>query len=213
MKHLISAPVASFTDLLLDAVCMVDVNGRFVFVSAACERIFGYTQEEMIGMVMLDLVAPADRQRTIAAAQAIMNGHAQVHFENRYTRKDGRVAHIMWSARWSATDQLRVAVARDITTLKQTQAKQAALYAISEAAHATEELPALLQRIHQIVRELLPACGLTVSLLDEHGQHLHHAQQGLDGAPATHAALAGLLCEEVQRSGRALLIEPGQLAG
>jgi len=134
MKHLISAPVASFTDLLLDAVCMVDVNGRFVFVSAACERIFGYTQEEMIGMVMLDLVAPADRQRTIAAAQAIMNGHAQVHFENRYNRKDGRVAHIMWSARWSATDQLRVAVARDITTLKQTQAKQAALYAISEAA-------------------------------------------------------------------------------
>ena len=213
MKHLISAPVASFTDLLLDAVCMVDVNGRFVFVSAACERIFGYTQEEMIGMVMLDLVAPADRQRTIATAQAIMNGHAQVHFENRYTRKDGRVAHIMWSARWSATDQLRVAVARDITTLKQTQAKQAALYAISEAAHATEELPALLQRIHQIVCELLPACGLTVSLRDEHGQHLHHAQQGLDGAPATHAALAGLLCEEVQRSGRALLIEPGQLAG
>ncbi|PKB20687.1 sensor domain-containing protein [Janthinobacterium sp. 64] len=215
MKHLISAPVASFTDLLLDAVCMVDVKGRFVFVSAACERIFGYTQQEMIGMVMLDLVAPADRQRTIAAAQAIMDGHAQVHFENRYTRKDGRVAHIMWSARWSATDQLRVAVARDITTLKQTQAKQAALYAISEAAHATEELPALLQRIHQIVRELLPACGLTVSLRDEHGQHLHHAQQELelDGTPATHAALAGLLCEEVQHSGRALLIEPGQLAG
>ena len=70
MKHLISAPVASFTDLLLDAVCMVDVNGRFVFVSAACERIFGYTQEEMICMVMLDLVAPADRQRTIAARLA-----------------------------------------------------------------------------------------------------------------------------------------------
>ncbi len=104
-----------------------------------------------------------------------MDGHAQIHFENRYTRQDGRVAHIMWSARWSATDQLRVAVARDITTLKQTQAKQAALYAISEAAHATEELPALLQRIHQIVCELLPACGLTVSLRDEHGQHLHHA--------------------------------------
>ena len=99
MKHMISAPVASFTDLLLDAVCMVDVEGRFVFVSAACERIFGYTQQEMIGKFMLDLVAPADRARTLAAARAIMDGHAQTHFENRYLRKDGRLAHIMWSAR------------------------------------------------------------------------------------------------------------------
>ncbi|MGK5028774.1 diguanylate cyclase domain-containing protein [Janthinobacterium sp. MDT1-19] len=212
MKHKISAPVASFTDLLLDAVCMVDVHGRFVFVSAACERIFGYTQEEMIGVLMLDLVAPADRQRTIAAAQAIMDGHAQVHFENRYIRKDGRLAHIMWSARWSATDQLRVAVARDITVLKQAQAKQAALYAIAEAAHATEELPALLHRIHQIVCELLPADGLMVSLQDEHGQHFHHAHHAQEDTPATHAALASLLCEEVQRNGRALLIEPGRLA-
>src|SRR3569832_1205202 len=33
---------ANFTDLLLDAVCAVDAEGRFVFASAACERIFGY---------------------------------------------------------------------------------------------------------------------------------------------------------------------------
>lgn len=33
---------SSFIDLLLDAVCVVDRQGRFIFVSAACERIFGY---------------------------------------------------------------------------------------------------------------------------------------------------------------------------
>ena len=44
MEHFIRAPMASFADLLLDAICMVDKDGRFVFVSAACERIFGYTQ-------------------------------------------------------------------------------------------------------------------------------------------------------------------------
>ncbi|MFC4929143.1 PAS domain-containing protein [Massilia sp. GCM10023247] len=58
MEHNICAPVASVTDLLLDAVCMVDADGRFVFVSAASERIFGYTSEEMIGKLMIDLVAP-----------------------------------------------------------------------------------------------------------------------------------------------------------
>ena len=69
MENIVVAPVANFTDLLLDAVCMVDTGGHFVYVSAACERIFGYTQQEMIGKRMIDLVAPADRERTLAAAQ------------------------------------------------------------------------------------------------------------------------------------------------
>ena len=42
-----SAPLASYIDLLLDAVCAVDGQGRFVFVSAACEQIFGYTPQEL----------------------------------------------------------------------------------------------------------------------------------------------------------------------
>lgn len=107
-----SAPLASYIDLLLDAVCAVDKQGRFVFVSAACERIFGYTPDELIGQPMIDLVHPADRQRTLDAAREIMGGEPKLNFENRYLRKDGRVAHILWSARWSEVDQLRIAVAR-----------------------------------------------------------------------------------------------------
>lgn len=209
MNPLIRAPMASFADLLLDAVCMVDVEGRFVFVSAACERIFGYTQQEMIGMVMLDLVAPADRQRTLAAARAIMDGHAQAHFENRYIRKDGSLVHIMWTARWSEADQLRVAVARDITVLKQTQQKQAALYAISEAAHASEDLATLFRHIHQILGELLAAAGLHMTLVDERGMHDEFASRaGQDAAPAP-CPLARLLADQVLRSGEALLLAPG----
>src|SRR3546814_7159336 len=51
-------------ELLLDAVCVVDPDGRFVFVSAACERIFGYTPEEMLGRRSIDLVHPDDRERS-----------------------------------------------------------------------------------------------------------------------------------------------------
>ncbi|KKO64841.1 Cyclic di-GMP phosphodiesterase Gmr [Janthinobacterium sp. KBS0711] len=214
MEHkILRAPLASFTDLLLDAVCMVDVDGRFVFVSAACERIFGYTQQEMIGKLMIDLVAPADRARTLAAARAIMDGHAQTHFENRYLRKDGSLAHIMWTARWSAADQLRVAVARDITLLKQAQAKQAALYAISEAMQATQDLPALLHRIQHIVGEHLPARSLTLLLHDEHGAQPPMTCHADDSAPQPTSSLASLLCNEVLRSGRPLLLQAGQLAG
>ena len=33
-------PLVEFMDLLLDAVCVVNAEGRFVFASAACQQIF-----------------------------------------------------------------------------------------------------------------------------------------------------------------------------
>src|SRR5471032_1607387 len=172
MKKSFSDTIARFTDLLMDAVCIVDVDGCFVFVSSACERIFGYTQQEMIGMQMINLVVPADRDRTLAAARAIMEGQANSSFENRYVRKNGEIVHIMWSACWSEADQLRVAVARDITAKKQAESMQTALYAISEAAHASADLPALFLSMHQIIASLLPAPGFAVALRDEHQPEL-----------------------------------------
>lgn len=105
-------------DLLLDAVCVVDRHGNFISVSGACERIFGYKPEEMVGKQMMDLIYHEDRERTMQQVGKIMDGYLQRYFENRYVRKDGSLAHIMWSARWSEDHQVRVAVARDITDRK-----------------------------------------------------------------------------------------------
>ena len=52
-------------DLLPDAVCVVDSAGRFVSVHGACERIFGYKPEEMIGKPMMDFIFPEDRAKTL----------------------------------------------------------------------------------------------------------------------------------------------------
>jgi len=110
-----AAPLNNVMDSLLDAICVVDRQGRFISISGACERIFGYTPQEMLGRPMLDFVFHEDRARTLGAVDRIMTGYLQRHFENRYVRKDGRIVRIMWSARWSETDQVRVAVARDVT--------------------------------------------------------------------------------------------------
>ena len=197
-------------DLLLDAVCVVDAAGRFVYVSAASERIFGYTPEEMIGRAMIEMVAPEDRARTLLAAQAIMFGQHNTHFENRYLRKDGQTVHIRWSARWSEADQLRIAVAHDVSDRKRAESMQAALYAISEAAHFAEDLPALFQRIHQIVGELLPAQNFFVALYDGKTGELsfpYHVDE-YDQAPAPGRLDSGTLSAEVIRSGQPLLLTP-----
>ena len=214
MENRNSAPLASYIDLLLDAVCAVDKQGRFVFVSAACERIFGYNADEMIGQMMIDMVHPADRQRTLDAAREIMGGEPKLNFENRYLRKDGRVVHILWSARWSEVDQLRIAVARDITERKQAESRQAALYAISEAAHAAEDLLALFKRIHLIIGEWLPALNFSVALYDEHCAQLNFPYHVDDHElqPEQPGTMTGRLCTEVIRTGQPILLTPDQSA-
>lgn len=214
MKKKPFVPSDNFTDLLLDAVCVVDAQGCFVFVSAASERIFGYTPEEMLGKQMIDMVAPEDRERTLQAASEIMLGQPKPHFENRYVRKDGKVVHIMWSARWSETDQLRIAVARDITERKHAESMQAALYAISEAAHVAEDLVALFQQIHRIIDTLLPAHNFSVALTDERTERLtfpYHVDQRDQAASPLHTA-TGSLCKVVVRNGQPLLLTPETLA-
>src|SRR3569832_1429030 len=201
---------ANFTDLLLDAVCAVDAEGRFVFASAACERIFGYATTEMIGRVMIEMVHSEDRARTQKMASQVMAGHPMTQIENRYVRKDGQIVHIMRSARWSEAEQLRIAVAHDITERKHVESMQAALYAISEAAHTTEDLSALFGEIHQIIGGLLPATNFFVALYDESRDELRfpYYVDEHDHAPVPLTLDSDPLIGEVIRTGKALLLAP-----
>ena len=197
-------------DLLVDAVCVVDAEGRFVYASAASERIFGYTPEEMLGRPMIEMVHPDDRARTLDAAAKIMSGVPNPHFENRYLRKDGGTVHIMWTARWSEADGVRIAVARDITARRHIEAVQAALLDISEAAHTTADLLALFRRIHEIIGGLLPAQNCFVALHDAATGMLSfpYFVDAHDRAPEPIPLDAGTLTGEVIRSGEALLLAP-----
>ncbi|MGN8200032.1 diguanylate cyclase domain-containing protein [Salinisphaera sp. RV14] len=209
------AGVMNYSDLLLDALCIVDAQGCIVSASPACERIFGYTPAELAGRQILDLVIPEDRERTREIAQRIMNGALQPHFENRYRRKDGSIAHIMWSARWSEADQVRVGLARDITQLKQAESRQTAIYAISEAAHAAGDLTDLLRRIHAIIDELLGTPNFLVALYDAEDDSVtfpYHVDEPESAAPIGPLAPDSLIAEVI-RSGRELLVTPDLRAG
>lgn len=116
-------------NFLLDAVCVVDEDGVFLSITGACEEIFGYTPEELVGRQMLELVYPPDRKKTLGAVERLMNGGLQYDFENRYVRKDGRIVYLMWSARWYKDKKIRVAVARDITDRKSKRGEPSEVHA------------------------------------------------------------------------------------
>ena len=106
----------------LDVICTIDLQGRFVFVSAACEKLWGYRPEEMEGRGYADFVHPEDIQKSNQAAADVISGKPLRDFENRYRRKDGSLIPVVWSASWSAGDKIMFCVAHDITERKQTEA-------------------------------------------------------------------------------------------
>lgn len=196
-------------DLLLDAICVVDAAGRFVYVSGACERIFGYLPQEMVGRAILEMVHPDDLEATVATAREVMLGRLTNHFENRYIRKDGSVAHILWSANWSEKDQLRVAVAHDITERKHTEAMQAAVYAISEAASNAANLPILFRNIHAIIAGLLPASVFCIALHNPQDGETHFPYSTDEKSPDSGSANADTLAlsNAVIQSGQPIRLE------
>ncbi|MGA0586564.1 diguanylate cyclase domain-containing protein [Dyella sp. KRB-257] len=207
-------PLANVIDLLVDAVCVVRADTEIVFVSAASERIFGYRPEEMIGRRMSEFMHPDDRERTLRHAQKLMTDDTPGYFENRYVRKDGSVVDLMWAARWSQEAGVRVAVARDITGRKRAESMQAALYDISEAAHAAADLDALFRRVHEIIAGLLPARNFFVALYDAERDALSfpYCVDDHDIAPEPLPLDSGTLSAEVVRSGRPLLLRSDDVA-
>jgi len=114
-------PLAEVLDLLPDAVCMVDIDGRLLFVSASFERIFGYTSEEVIGRQIFELVHPEDREATRRQADRVTAGLLQRHFRNRYIHKAGHAVDIQWSAHWLPDYGVRIGVAREVSELRRAE--------------------------------------------------------------------------------------------
>ncbi|BAL27522.1 diguanylate cyclase domain-containing protein [Azoarcus sp. KH32C] len=192
-----------FLDLLLDTVILVDAEGRIVYANAACERMFGYSPQELAGRNLFDFVAPEDRERTCEEARLVIAGHHRIGFENRYIRKDGRRVHIMWSARWSEKDQLRVGVARDVTELRQAEAIQHATYAISEAAHEAADLDVLLREIQRILATLVPVAGLALATCDRRTKKLCFSYQmdSEGNSPVFDVPIACHFCDQIMCGG------------
>ncbi|KMQ74152.1 diguanylate cyclase [Marinobacter subterrani] len=111
------------TNLLLDAVFVVDQNDQIVFVSDSCEPLLGYRADELTGTLITDYLHPDDLGTTRASIVRVMDGQPHNDFCNRYIHKDGSIVYILWSARLSEEDGVRIGVARNVTALRQAEEK------------------------------------------------------------------------------------------
>jgi PAS domain S-box-containing protein len=156
-------------NLSQDLIAVADFEGRFRRVNPAAEEILGYTEEELLARPFIELVHPADRDRTVAEADAIARGTPTVSFENRYVCKDGSVRVLDWTATPDVENGLMYAVARDVTERRETEAEVERL--------AGEQ--AALRRAATLVAEEAPAADVFAKVAEEAATVLGDAECAL----------------------------------
>lgn len=102
-----------FFTVNLDLLCIADVNGNFIKINAAWERILGYSVEELENRKFLDFVHPEDMEATLDAMSELSQQEQVLNFTNRYLCKDGSYRYIEW--RSHPYGEYICAAARDVT--------------------------------------------------------------------------------------------------
>jgi diguanylate cyclase (GGDEF)-like protein/PAS domain S-box-containing protein len=81
-----------------DVVCLHDLDGRTLYVSPSCERVFGFTPEEVARMRPFAIVHPEDRARSTAHHEALLRGEPVTALTCRHLHKSGR--HVWVETSW-----------------------------------------------------------------------------------------------------------------
>ncbi len=149
---------------------MIFHHNDLVYANRAIEGIFGYPYGELREISPWKLLEPADGERMRAKfARKLEAGEsAPETCEVKVTTKGGADRWIECSVAAIAFEgePAVVAAVSDSTDRRRSQEIQAAIYEISESAHAAESLDELFASIHRIVGRLMAATNFYIALYD-----------------------------------------------
>ena len=161
-----------------DLICRHAPDGKYLYASPACRQLLGYGPEELIGYRASEFCHPEDRVALDRAHKNILKGCEVRALSYRIRRKDGSYIWFETTARPIRdpdTKQVReiVAVSRDITERKQTEASQqershlSSLQAqVGAALGQGGTIPAILKRCTEAMVQHLDTTGASIWTLN-----------------------------------------------
>jgi PAS domain S-box-containing protein len=146
-----------------DLLCMLDLQGRFVYASPSFQTVLGYTAEELKGDGALDRVHPGDAAAVAETLRRVLEEGRPQQIEFRYRHREGR--YIWIEASGSAilcpggAVSGCVITSRDITGRK---TADAALRRANRALRMISECNQALMRASDEVRLLQEVCRFVI---------------------------------------------------
>ncbi len=197
-----------------DCIWEMDSGGRFTYLGPSFQELTGIPPEEAIGRGAEAFLSPPEAERLKLFFEEL--GRDPRRFTSLRVviqRRDGREVVAESTGLPSLDADGRVVgfrgSTRDVTERDRAARLQAALFAIADAAGASQDLGELYRRVHEILAGLMPARNFYIALIDGERQWIDFAYFVDEEDPAPQARPLGKgLTEYVFRSGRTLLASP-----
>lgn len=101
-----------------DLLCVATLEGYFVDVNPAFERVLGYARDELLSKPFAEFIHPDDVGKTANVIAQLGEGLDMMHFRNRYRCKDGQYRWFDWTCPATlAGEEILYGAARDITDI------------------------------------------------------------------------------------------------
>ena len=206
---------AAVLETALDSIITIDQQGRILDFNPAAEKTFGYPRVEVLGREMAELIIPPglrDRHRA-GLKQAVESGNDTMvgrRIEVPALRSNGEefTVELALARIQTETGPIFTAHIQDISQRKRAEATQRAIYEISTAVHAAEDLKSSYARIHEVVRSVMPADNFFLMLHNpgtDLYEYAYHVDQ-MDPWPEPRKVAGGLV-GYILRSGQSLLVD------
>jgi PAS domain S-box-containing protein len=107
--------VRAVVDNALDLICSLNKEGKFTSINNASLHLWGYRDDELLGMKMVDLVLPEDQEKTF---RSLSPTEKSIKLENRIRHVSGATVEVSWSIHWSKVEQSFFCVGHDVSEEK-----------------------------------------------------------------------------------------------
>jgi PAS domain S-box-containing protein len=212
---------ARFRDVALasaDWVWEIDALGFYTYCSDRVRDVLGYEPDEIIGRRPVDFIPLEDMSTTGAAFLQLLESRAPIiQFEIRNRTRDGNIVILEADGIpiFDEHNHLRGyrGVYKNITERRNAEKLQNAIYQITEAALSTDSLQELMEKIHVVVRDLVPADNFYIALYDPETQVLRfpYFRDEKESAPPDVLPLGNGLTSHIIQTGKPLLVSKEEL--
>ena len=159
-----------FFDSSHDLILHLSATNLLLFVNRAGQEKLGYTEEELLGRPLTDVVHPYYRAKLLYQLRRLYEGQALNKLETVLLTKAGRPVHLIGSVS-SEQQPGRLpsarAVLHDITDRIKAERLQKVYYSIANLAISAHDLPALYGAIHRELGKVIETNNIFIALCDD----------------------------------------------